>query len=671
MPKAPDPEKMLAAFRDRCARAKTKRDKWLRQADEAQRFYDGHQWEAEMLEQLRDSARPALTFNRVAPIVDAVAGLAYQSGLEARFLPRTTSPGGSAGDDDSGPSDIANEAARYFRQSSGAEHEEWRAHKDQIVTGVGWTNTRIDMERDPDGEIITEYVSFRRMLPDPAAEKQNFLDAEYVICEETYAKGDFEARWPGELERIGENLGESQDSLGSVTPHVQGSDYRVDESDDRQFWKTGRVRVREYQWITREAYVRWADPKQPPDAGPALTEAATFEAIRAAHQKEADLHASIPSPVVPPHPGMFDPLTMNPDAYALDAMAYDQAARLAATHAQDGARLADMAARLAGAVTVKKRVYWRAFIGSGDTILGEIEESPCQDRFTFQAMTALWDPKECQYYGLVRSLLDPQRYANKGVSLLCEIISLSPKGGAIVKRGAVENLDEVEAKLTDPSSVIVVEDIAGIQPKPVAPINPQLTEFFNYCVSAPIQVTGVNPAILGQSGANTPVGTVAQYRRQGAANLAAYSDGLRRYRQEQARVMLELMRLLPRRLIRRIVGSDLGQWVEFDGDRLASRYDIIVDEAPSSPNNKAETFQVLQMLMPTLAKMGLPAQTLAAFLEYAPLPATLVAKLRDAMNQAPPSPIVPPNPAAMNAAQGMGQPQGGPMMPQMGMPPGQ
>lgn len=65
------------------------------------------------------------------------------------------------------------------------------------------------------------------------------------------------------------------------------------------------------------------------------------------------------------------------------------------------------------------------------------------------------------------------------------------------------------------------------------------------------------------------------------------------------------------------------------------KYDVVVSEAPTSPNQKEETFALLSAVMPQLVQMGVPIPP--EVLEFLPLPADLIAKWKQMLTQ--------PNPA--------------------------
>lgn len=79
------------------------------------------------------------------------------------------------------------------------------------------------------------------------------------------------------------------------------------------------------------------------------------------------------------------------------------------------------------------------------------------------------------------------------------------------------------------------------------------------------------------------------------------------------------------RLIR-IVGDDNKKYVPLTHEAVANRqYDIIVDDAPTSPNEKERTFAIIQQMLPMLKDYLTPEIGLE-ILRYSPLPASLVEK---------------------------------------------
>ena len=115
-------------------------------------------------------------------------------------------------------------------------------------------------------------------------------------------------------------------------------------------------------------------------------------------------------------------------------------------------------------------------------------------------------------------------------------------------------------------------------------------------------------------------------RRQSSLNLlASLFNSLRRYRKRQGKILLHLIQnyLADGRLIR-IVGESKSEYVPLMRSNIADvQYDIIIDDAPNSPNEKERTWGILQQMLPLLKDVITPDMILE-IAKYTPLPATLV-----------------------------------------------
>ena len=103
------------------------------------------------------------------------------------------------------------------------------------------------------------------------------------------------------------------------------------------------------------------------------------------------------------------------------------------------------------------------------------------------------------------------------------------------------------------------------------------------------------------------------------------------------------------RLIR-IVGDEKAEYVPLMKQDVADKqYDIIVDDAPTSPNEKERSWQIIMQMLPMLKDMMTPDVALE-LLRYSPLPASLVEKwskkAQEAAQNAPPPP---PSPEELKA----------------------
>src|SRR5690606_30177977 len=109
--------------------------------------------------------------------------------------------------------------------------------------------------------------------------------------------------------------------------------------------------------------------------------------------------------------------------------------------------------------------------------------------------------------------------------------------------------------------------------------------------------------------------------------LQPFFDALKYYREQQGSVMLYYIQhdLSDGRLIR-INGEPTAQYVPLV-KQATEEYDIIVDDAPTSPNQKEAAWAIMMQLLPVLGA-NLPPDMLTTLLEYSPLPSTIVEKLK-------------------------------------------
>jgi hypothetical protein len=147
--------------------------KWRKEAKEDFDFYANHQWSDEDARALRDQNRPELTFNRVAPLVNAIVGSEINNRREVRFVPRE--------EGDAKANEVLTAAAEWFRDECGAEDEESDAFKSLVVSGMGWTDTRLDFESNPDGDPIIEEMDAFEMVWDCNSVKPNLADAQRIF----------------------------------------------------------------------------------------------------------------------------------------------------------------------------------------------------------------------------------------------------------------------------------------------------------------------------------------------------------------------------------------------------------------------------------------------------------------------------------------------------------
>lgn len=578
-----DDSKLLTQFREDKKEAREGTNQWRRQALKAYRFYHGDQWDQGDLKVLFDQNRPAITFNRIKPFVQVVVGTMIQSRGVPKYLPRETS--------DRPRSDLFNNAAMWARDSGSYEHYETKAAKDMLICGQGVTDERVSYENGIiAGTMVKERIYPLEVFTDPGSVQMNRLDARYHFRCKHLSKRDFQDFFDEDPRTIG---------VGHEDMTIVYQDYYDDDAFKRY---TGKYTAFEYQYRQKEKYF-WtpnpafnpeaamnqgligADPQQlrqleqefGTDFGLAIGEFAEKPIeIEIAQEFARRFGKNIEEPV----------FAMTPKEYKVYRSLMAEADK-------------DFMAKEA-----KRWQYYQAFI-AGEKVMSH-EKSPVPDGFSFKFMTGDYDDERGLFYGMVDAMIDPARYANKAFSQHLHILNTNPKGGIIAERGVTDNPAKLEKQYAKHDSVVWVKDGAISKGKLKDKAQPtQATGFelvLNIAQGAHREVTGVNLELLGQTDRQQAGVLEATRIQQGMTVLAEYLDSMKLYLKESGKATIHHLREMTSNvdgLLFRIVGTDEGKYVRLFEDDIAPYYDIVVTDAPASPNQDAEDIRAISELLRT------------------------------------------------------------------------
>jgi hypothetical protein len=277
-------------------------------------------------------------------------------------------------------------------------------------------------------------------------------------------------------------------------------------------------------------------------------------------------------------------------------------------------------------VVQKRRVYKKLFI-QGDQLL---ESAPLESQkdFTIQIMTGQRDRNRNLWFGLVRMMIDPQRFANKFFSQIIHIINTSAKSGVYLETGAVDNIRKFEDEFAQTGSISWLAPGAlgnnMLKEKNSSNFPAGLDKLLQYSVESINDIPGVNTELMGLADYSGQSGVLEHQRKQaGISLLAVFFDSLRRYRKTSGRLLAELIReFIPEGTLIRVVDQQGQQYIPLTKDAMSMKFDVIVDDSPTSPNMKEKTFGILQSLLPQLMQAGIPVPP--DVLDYAPLPEALI-----------------------------------------------
>lgn len=466
------------------------------------------------------------------------------------------------GVEDGGLTDLATQAAKWVRDNCDAEDEESESFADTLICGIGWTSTRMDYEMVPEGQVIIERIDPFEMGVDPSSNKRNFDDSKYRFRIKKYSRAEFEERFPGKDWAGGGTFGFGDD--GDKTHENTRDKYTREIGQIEE----SEIEVAQLQYYELE-YVYFVED-------------------------QAGVMSEVPPKVIE---------------------------RVRAIAPLQGWKVSEEKR--------PKRKYEEVFLTPHEIL--EENELKCGS-FTFSAITGLRDRNENTWFGLVRLMKDPQMWANKWLSQILHILNSQAKSGKLLyEAGAFTNPKRAATEWAKPNTMIEMTPGAlgsgKIQQLQAMSFPPGMEMLLQYAVQAINDTPGVSTEMLGLANRNQ-AGVLEESRKQaGITVLAVFFDSLRRYRKEQGRVLLAYIRdyISDGRLIR--ISNGLGsQYTPLLRDKMSEQYDIVVDDAPSAPNQQEKTYKILAEMLPQLMQAGVPVPP--ELIDYAPLPSELKVKWR-------------------------------------------
>ena len=558
---------------------------WRREAREDFDFVACDQWDETTKRELEAQQRPVITFNRVLSVIKAVAGIEINGRHETIYIPRGTDAG------DVQINEFLTQASQWMSDGCDAEDEQSEAFQDALVCGMGWTESVIDYESEADGKYLEVKVDPLEMYWDRDARSKNLIDAKRVWRVRRMQLADARSF----VEGLGIKVPDSELSATWASMNGQDSDLPRPVEDRRLREENvalphdprAEVYIVQVQWWERERYWRVADIGSP------QTQDLTEEEFTAFKQRARMLGIEVI------------------------------------------------------AVPLTRRVYKQAFLGR--SMLGPVRRAPAIDRFSFTCITGEKNRNKGTWFGLVRLMRDPQMWANKWLSQTLHILNTTAKGGIIAEEDAFADQRQAEMTYAQPDAITWAAPKAiqqnKIMQKPGVGIPTAYVNLLEFAITSIRDVTGINMELLGMRDANQPGILEAQRKQAALTILATMFDSLRRFRKEIGRIRLNYIQnyLSDGRMIR-IAGPDGEgyQLVALVRDKTLGQYDVIVDDAPTSPNQKDQTWGMLMQLMPVFKGMMTPDAALI-LLEYSPLPSKVVQAFKQLMQK--------PNPMQEKQAQ--------------------
>lgn len=552
-----DDDDLVTEAHERYRESRDYSDEWRNHARQCFDFDAGRQWDEDDLQSMKDQNRIAVTFNRIARVINMIVGTQIQNRQETRYIPREMG--------DVKTNEIYTAASDWVRDNCDAEDEETDTFTDALICGMGWTETRISTEVEPDGEILIERVDPLWMYWDPNARRKNLGDRKWQMMVKKVSYDEFAERWPdADVASAAGPWDEEVDEESSMRHHIYPQDaYR--EKQNRSAVKSDeKIRIAHYQWYDLENVYR-------------VGESATSFSVAQYNRMKSSLEE-------------------------MNIKSVKQA----------------------------KRVYREAFVAGNVALEERVLDV---EGFTFTPVTGRRDRNKNVWVGVVMAMMDPQKWGNKFFSSIIDIINKNSKGGIIAEKDAFDDPRSVEENWASPDAVHWANPGAisqnKIMPKPIGAVPAGLDKLMSFALESVHEVVGIPLEGLGATNRDQAGVVEYQRRKQGITLLAPYFDAMRKYRKEQGRIMLAFIDeyISDGRLIRIMGQNGDEEYIPLRKREGTHKYDIIVDESATSPNQKDGVYSILQSMLPGLLQAGIPIPP--ELLDYAPIPSQLAQKWKE------------------------------------------
>jgi len=294
---------------------------------------------------------------------------------------------------------------------------------------------------------------------------------------------------------------------------------------------------------------------------------------------------------------------------------------------------------------VKRNVYYAIFSGSG---ILQKDKSPytgyLEKHFPYIKFAAYIDDENNRNFGAITMMKDPQRGLNVMRRQLMHLLQTSPKGILMHEVGAILNIDDYEARGSDPTYHMEVQrgaiDRVRFSKQPaISPVYGQLDATF---VQSMKDASGVQDPMMGIQTYSREPGISLQMRQDSSiAVLYILFSNYTKSRIHSTKILMALIQqYVTEPEMIRIQGESGWQLIQINSqlnpqnqgfnDITLGEYDLIVDE---DAETRSTRLAIAKMLV-DFSQNNPGTIPPDIILEYANLPFTVKQRVRQAMDEA-------------------------------------
>jgi hypothetical protein len=174
-PLPPQAATVVMMHAERFRRSSTAMQAWAKVAREATRFLENDQWSEEDRARLEAQQRPALTINKIRPVMNLIMGYHLNNRTDICYLP---------GHDGTGSADMARvltHVGTNIAEINRLTHKDLDLLQDGLTTGRAYQDWRVDFARNDFGEVRVENVDPFSVYLDPDADSNDLNDHSFVM----------------------------------------------------------------------------------------------------------------------------------------------------------------------------------------------------------------------------------------------------------------------------------------------------------------------------------------------------------------------------------------------------------------------------------------------------------------------------------------------------------
>lgn len=238
--KRPIPEALIP-YRRRFKNALEKSYDWRKSFKENYEFYYGKQWRDEDLRTLRKQKRPAMTINKIKPLINLLSGYQRLNRFEPDFLPRSS--------EDIKVCKISKGITKFVFDATDFDEIESAVFTDGIIGGRGWFDVKYKWDYETlDGDVFIGRVSPLDIFVDPESKEPDCSDAQYMCRAKWVPVDTLKVLYP-----------EHGEEIEDIAQYYGSQDYEQDFIEYEPLWYLAEkkmVRVVEF-WYKKTEPIKY------------------------------------------------------------------------------------------------------------------------------------------------------------------------------------------------------------------------------------------------------------------------------------------------------------------------------------------------------------------------------------------------------------------------------